>query len=96
MLHYDRIELSKGLDLTKSNNSEECMLCHCWFLNDRFKLEDSVSNGCLDLTILPFNINHIAIITVEGVASHCVIHNISKSEAINLLENSMLDDCRYI
>ena len=68
MLYYDRIDLSKGHDLTKSNNSKECMLCHCWFFNQRFKLEDSVSNGCLDLTILPFDINHIAIVTVEGVA----------------------------
>ena len=41
-------------------------------------------------------INDIAIITVKGVDYHCIIHDISKSEAIHLLENSMLDDRGYI
>ena len=38
----------------------------------------------------------IAIITVKGVDCHCIIHDISKSEAIHLLENSVLDDRGYI
>ena len=42
---------------------------------------------CLDLS-------HIAVITVKGVDYCCVNHDISKSEAIHLLENSVLDDCR--
>ena len=40
---------------------------------------------CLDLS-------HIAVITVKGV-DYYVNHD-SKSEAIHLLENSVLDDCR--
>ena len=28
MLHYDKIGLSEGIDLTKSNRSKECMICH--------------------------------------------------------------------
>ena len=72
------------------------MICHYWFFNHGFKFQDSVCNGCLDLTILSVNISDIAIITVKDVDCCCIIHNISKSEAINLLKNSVLDDRGYI
>ena len=42
------------------------------------------------------NISNIAIITVKNVDYCCIIHNISKSEAINLLENSVFENCRCI
>ena len=28
MLYYDRIDLSEGIDVAKSNNSKECIICH--------------------------------------------------------------------
>ena len=28
MLHYDSIDISEEIDLDKSNNSKECMICH--------------------------------------------------------------------
>ena len=46
MLYYDGIDVSEGIDLAQSNNSKECMICHYWFFNHRFKLQDSVYNGC--------------------------------------------------
>ena len=45
--------------------------------------------------MLCLNISDIAIITVKNVDYHCIIYNISKSEAINLLENSVLKDRGY-
>ena len=72
------------------------MICHYWFFNHGFKFQDSVSNGCHDLTILCLNIRNIAIVTVKNLDYQCIIHNISKSEAINLLENSVLENCGYI
>ena len=39
--------------------------------------------------MLCLNISGIAIITVKNVDYCCIIHNISKSGAINLLENSV-------
>ena len=33
MLYYDRIDISEGIDLTKSNKSREYMICHYWFFN---------------------------------------------------------------
>ena len=32
MLDYDGIYLKKGIDLTKNNNSKECMACNYCFL----------------------------------------------------------------
>ena len=29
MLYYDGIDLNEGIDLTKSNNGKEYMVCHC-------------------------------------------------------------------
>ena len=61
-----------------------------------FKYEDSVCNGCDDLLMKCVNISNIAIITVKGPDYCCIIHDISKSEAINLLKNSVFADCGYI
>ena len=47
---------------------------------------------CHDLTMLGDNIGDIAIIIIKNIDYHCIIHNISRSEAINLLENSVLED----
>ena len=55
-----------------------------------------VCNGCHDSTILCLNISNLAIITVKGIDYRCITNGISKSEAINLLENSVLNDCEYI
>ena len=41
-------------------------------------------------------ISTIAVITIKNVDYHCVIHEISKFEAINFLKNSVLEDHGYI
>ena len=50
--NHDRIDKSKGIDLTKCNNSQECVIFHYWFLNHGLQYRDSVCNGCHDLTML--------------------------------------------
>ena len=96
MLYYEIINISKGVDPTKSKRSKECMICYYWFFNHGFKFQDSICNECHDLTILSLNIRDIAIITVKNVDYHCIIYKITKSEAINLLETSGLEDREYI
>ena len=72
------------------------MICCYWFFNHGFKFQDSVCNGCRDLAMLSLNISDIAIITAKNVYYRCIIRKISKFEAINLLKNSVLEDCGYI
>ena len=64
-------------------------------VNHGFKFQDSVCNGCHNLTMLSVNISDIAIITIETIDYRCIIRNICKSEAINLLENSVLEGGGY-
>ena len=95
MLYYDRIGISQGIYLAISNNSKECMICHYWFFNHENEFQNYVCNGCHDLTILCLNISDITIIAVKTVDYRCIIHDISKSEAINLLKKCILEDRGY-
>ena len=96
MLHDDRIDISEAIDLAKSNNSKECMICHYWFFNHGFEIQDSVCKGYHDLTMLSVNVSDIAITPVKDVDYRCIIQDICKSEAINLLKNSVLERRGYI
>ena len=91
----DNQALMNNLDPAKSNNSKECMVHHYWFFSHGFKDLDYVCNGCNDLLMLCVNISNIAIIAVKGVGYCCVIYDNSKSDTINLSENSVLNDCSY-
>ena len=46
--------------------------------------------------MLCININNITIISVKNVYHRCIIHNIRKSGASDLLKNSVLEDRGYI
>ena len=35
MLEYEKIDISDGIDVNKSDKSKECMLCHCWYFLDK-------------------------------------------------------------
>ena len=63
-----------------------------WFVANAFL----ICNGCHDLSVLCLNISDIANITVKNVDYRCITHNITKSEATHLLENSVLEDRGYL
>ena len=92
MIYYDRIDLSEGIDFTKSNSSKEHLVCHYWYFYHVFKFQKSVSIGSHELLIISPNINNISIIAVKVILYYSIIYDVSKSDAINLLENSVLDD----
>ena len=36
MLEYDRIDISEGIDINRSDDkSEECDICHYWYFLDK-------------------------------------------------------------
>ena len=63
MLYYDRIDVSKGIDPAKNNNSKECIVCHFLIVSLNFKI--LFCNGCHDLMMSYLSINNIAIIPVN-------------------------------
>ena len=89
MLCYEIIDISERIDPNKSSKSKECMICHYWFFNHAFKFQDFVCNSCHDLIMLCLKLSDITVITV-------IIHNISKSEAINLIESAVSENRGYI
>ena len=34
-LEYDRVDLSEGTDINKTNASKECDICHYWYFLDK-------------------------------------------------------------
>ena len=50
MLEYDRIDIPEGTDMSKTNKSRECNICHYWyFLDKSFHYPKYLCNGCHDL-----------------------------------------------
>ena len=50
MLEYDRIDISQGIDINKTNESKERTICNYWYFKDiGFKYEPYRCNGCLGL-----------------------------------------------
>ena len=56
MLYYSRIDISEEIDPLKSHINKEYIIFHYWFFNHGFKFQDSVCNGCHDLTMLSVNL----------------------------------------
>ena len=68
---------------------KECMICHYWYFNHVFKFQNFLCNGYHDLAMLCLVISNVNIVKVNGIGYRCIIYDISKSEAIYLLGNSV-------
>ena len=66
MLEYDRMNISEGIDINKTNASKECEICHYWYLLDKnFNYESYLCNGCHDLIQKATNFNDVAIVSTK-------------------------------
>ena len=91
MLHYDKIDVSEGIDVNKISESKECDICHYWYLlNYSFQFQSNVYNRCHDLLMMSINHSDFAILNIEGSDYRCIISLISRNEAINLMQNADL------
>ena len=69
MLEYDRIDISEGVDVNKTNLSKERDICHYWYFKEvGFKYELYLCNGCLDLMHKAISFNNVAIAYVKESA----------------------------
>ena len=97
MLEYDRIGISKGIDVNNTNASEGCDICHYWYFKDiGFKYKSYLCNGCHDLMIKAMNFNDVTIVYVKGSAYRIHFWYMSKDDAINIMNGSNLDDKRGV
>ena len=92
MIYFDRIDVSKGIDVNKTSASKECDICQYWyFLSYSFRFQPNVCNRCHDLLMMSINLSDIAILNIKGSRYGCIISLISKNDAINLMQNADLN-----
>ena len=90
MLRYQKIDISDGIDINKTNASKECELCHYWFFKDiGFKFEKHVRNKCQDLLTIAYSLKDIA-------TFRCILIGVSKNEGLKRLNNSVTYDRRVL
>ena len=95
MLEYDRIDISEGIDVNKTNLSKEYVIWHYWYFKDiGFKYEKYLWNGCHDLMQKAMSFNNVAIVCVKGSAYRIHFWYMSKNDAVNIMNGSNLVDKR--
>ena len=92
MLQYERIDVSEGTNVNKTNASKECMLCHYWYFKDVWFKFEHVCSKFHDVLMTAYELKNIATLNVKGVNFRCILWGISRDEVINRLNNSVLDN----
>ena len=93
MLEYDRIFISEGIDVNKTNASKECDICHYWYFEEIvFKYEPYLCNSCHDLMQKAMSFDDVAIVYVKGSAYKIHFWHMNKNNAISIMNNSNLVD----
>ena len=97
MPEYKKIDISEEIDVNKTNLSRECDICHYWYFNDiGFKYEPYLCNVCHDLMQKSISFNNIAIVYIKGNAYRINFWYMSKDDAINIMNGSILLDKRGV
>ena len=97
MLEYERIDISEGIDVNKTNLSKECDICHYWYFKDiGFKYEPDLCNGCHDLMQKATGFINIAIVYIKENAYRIHFWDMSKDDAINIMTGFNLVDKRGV
>ena len=86
MLKYNKIDITEGIDLNKTNKSKECMFCHYWYyLNKNFSYGPFTCDGCYNIVQRSTDFKNIAIVRVKNNAYRIYFKDISKHKAKKLM-----------
>ena len=84
MLYYDRIDVSEGIDVNKTNESKECDICHYWyFFWKSVNLNQMSTIYWLCLYYWYYYFKH----SQSWFDYHCIISRIRKNETIKGIQN---------
>ena len=93
MLEYDRIDISEGIDVDKTNKSKECKICHYWyFLDKNFSYGPYLWDGCYNIMQKSIDFKNIAIVYVKGIACKIDFQYMDEHKVKILMTNSNLID----
>ena len=57
MLQYDGIDVSEGIDINKTSESKECMLCHYWYFKGvGYKFQPYLCNGYHSASVMAYEL----------------------------------------
>ena len=86
MLKYDRIDISEGIDVDKTNKSKECKFCHYWyFLNKNFSYGSYLCDGCYDISQRSTDFKNIAIVHIKKSTYRIYFQHMNKHKAKKLM-----------
>ena len=69
------------------------MVCRYWCFKDGgYKFQPYLCNGCHAVSVLAYELTTIVILNAKGVDYWCIFWGISKTDAIDRLNNSVLED----
>ena len=95
MLEYNRIDISEGIDVNKTNLSNDCDICHYWYL--RILVLNMNLIFIMDVIMQKaMSFNNIAIVYVNGSACRIHFWYMSKDDAVNIMNGSNLADKRGV
>ena len=93
MVEYERIDISEGSDVNKTNLSKDCDICHYWYFKViGFKYEPYLCNGCDDLMQKAMGFKNVAIVYIKENAYRIHFWYMSKDDAMNIMNGSNLVD----
>ena len=88
MLKYEKIDISDGIDVNKSDKLKECMLCHYWYFFDKsFSYGSYLCDGCYNMIQKCNKVKNIAIVHVQESVYRICFFFIGKHKAKKLLTN---------
>ena len=86
MLEYDRIDISEGIDVDKTDKSKECMFCHYWyFLNKNFEYGPYLCDGSYDIVQNSTDFKNITIVHVRKNSYRVYFSYMNKHKAKKLM-----------
>ena len=90
MLRYQKIDVSEGISINKTNPSKNVKFVTIGFLKDiGFKFEEHVSTKRHDLLAITYSLKDTAILNSKGNTFRCILVGVSKNEGLKRLNNSV-------
>ena len=97
MLEFERIDISEWIDVNRTNLSKEYDICHYWYFKDiGLKYEPYLCNGCHDLMQKAMGFNNTTIVYINRSAYRIHFWHMSKDDAVNIVNSSILHNKRII
>lgn len=86
MLCYDRIDISKSIDVNNTSTSKEFIICHHRYFSEKvFRFQPTICTSCLPVSMFSFGTNNVTVLYIHDIDYCWIIFEISTNGAIYIL-----------